>query len=82
MKPLSLYEACRLSEERFFAAIDKALEKLTERQIAQALGASIPSIQCWAKHTRAPHPAVRRRILFVLEGLLTKEIDDAVTRSD
>lgn len=75
MKPLSLHEALCLSEERFFKAIDKALEKLTEKEIAQAIGASIPSVRCWAKHTRAPHPAIRRRVLEEINKLLTAKVD-------
>lgn len=72
MKPLSSDEALRLSQERFFEAIDKALEKLTEREIAQAIGASIPSVRCWAKHTRAPHPAIRQRVLQEISKLLER----------
>lgn len=75
MNSLSLEEALRLSEERFFQAIDKALEKLTEKEIAQAIGASIPSVRCWIKHTRAPHPAIRRRVLQEINKLLAAKVD-------
>lgn len=75
MNSLSLEEALLLSEERFFQAIDKALEKLTEREIAQAIGTSIPSVRCWARHTRAPHPSVRRRVLQEINKLLAAKVD-------
>lgn len=75
MTSISLEEALRRSEERFFQAIDKALEKLTEREIALALGASIPSVQCWAKHTRAPHPVLHSMVLEKINKLLADKVD-------
>ncbi len=75
MNSLSLEEALRLSEERFFQAIDKALEKLTEKEIAQTIGTSTPSVRCWARHTRAPHPAIRRRVLQEINKLLDAKVD-------
>lgn len=69
-------EAMRRSEEEFFKAIDKALESLTVREIAQAVGTSIPSVKCWAAHTRAPHPAVHGHTIEIINKLLeAKRVD-------
>lgn len=58
-----------MRDEEFQVMIERALECVTEEELADAISVSQPSVERWSRGENLPHPVMRKHIAREIERL-------------